>query len=109
MRFPPHGPPDLVEFVVVLWGRRFRLPVWQLLQLVGSSEARLGGSPGPGGYLSWVEEVTGWGRTKIRRKAGLMLDLTRLAGRRVDLVSKKGLKQSIRAAVLSEARPLYAA
>ena len=41
--------------------------------------------------------------------AGLMLDLTQLAGRRVDLVSKKGLKPSIRASILSEARPLYAA
>jgi predicted nucleotidyltransferase len=43
--------------------------------------------------------------------AGLMLDLTQLAGRRVDLVSKKGLKPSfrasIRASVLNEARPLY--
>ena len=41
--------------------------------------------------------------------AGLMLDLTQLAGRRVDLVSKKGLKPSIRASVLNEAKPLYAA
>ena len=41
--------------------------------------------------------------------AGLMLDLTRLAGRKVDLVSKKGLKPLIRESVLSEARLLYAA
>ncbi len=41
--------------------------------------------------------------------AGLMLELTRLAGRSVDLVSKKGLKASIRDSVLSEARLLYAA
>ncbi len=41
--------------------------------------------------------------------AGLMLDLSRLAGRKVDLVSKNGLKPSIRASVLGEARPLYAA
>src|SRR6202166_3746845 len=41
--------------------------------------------------------------------AGLMLGLSQLAGRRVDLVSKKGLKPSIRASILSEARPLYAA
>ena len=41
--------------------------------------------------------------------AGLMLELTRLAGRTVDLVSKKGLKASIRDSVLSEARLLYAA
>jgi predicted nucleotidyltransferase len=38
--------------------------------------------------------------------AGLMLDLSRLLGRKVDLVSKKGLKPLIRASVLSEARLL---
>ncbi|MCC6365488.1 MAG: nucleotidyltransferase family protein [Bryobacterales bacterium] len=41
--------------------------------------------------------------------AGLMLDLAQLLGRRVDLVSKNGLKPLIRASVLDEARPLYAA
>lgn len=41
--------------------------------------------------------------------AGLMLELTRLFGRQVDLVSKKGLKPLIRASVLQEARLLYAA
>lgn len=41
--------------------------------------------------------------------AGLMLDLTRLLGRKVDLVSKNGLKPLIRTAVLEEARLLYAA
>ena len=41
--------------------------------------------------------------------AGLMLDLSRLLGRKVDLVSKNGLKPPIRTAVLEEARLLYAA
>ncbi len=41
--------------------------------------------------------------------AGLMLDLSQLLGRRVDLVSKNGLKPLIRASVLEEARLLYAA
>ena len=41
--------------------------------------------------------------------AGLMLDLSRLLGRKVDLVSKNGLKPLIRDAVLQEARLLYAA
>lgn len=41
--------------------------------------------------------------------SGLMLDLTHLIGRKVDLVSKKGLKPLIRASVLKEARLLYAA
>ncbi len=39
----------------------------------------------------------------------LMLELSRVLGRKVDLVSKKGLKPMIRDAVLAEARPLYAA
>jgi uncharacterized protein len=41
--------------------------------------------------------------------AGLMLDLAQLLGRKVDLVSKNGLKPLIRASVLEEARLLYAA
>ncbi len=41
--------------------------------------------------------------------AGLMLDLARLLGRKVDLVSKNGLKPLIRASVLQEARLVYAA
>ena len=41
--------------------------------------------------------------------AGLMLDLSHLTGRKVDLVSKNGLKPLIRASVLEEARLLYAA
>ena len=41
--------------------------------------------------------------------ASLMLDLSRLLGRKVDLVSKNGLKPLIRASVLGEAQRLYAA
>jgi len=41
--------------------------------------------------------------------AGLMLDLAQLLGRKVDLVSKNGLKPLIRASVLEEARLMYAA
>ncbi len=41
--------------------------------------------------------------------AGLMSELTKLIGRKVDLVSKKGLKPLIRASVLKEARLVYAA
>lgn len=41
--------------------------------------------------------------------AGLMLDLSHLLGRRVDLVSKRGLKPLIRDSILEEARPVYAA
>ena len=38
-----------------------------------------------------------------------MLDLARLLGRGVDLVSKRGLKPFIRDSVIREARPVYAA
>ena len=41
--------------------------------------------------------------------AGLMLDLSNLLGRKVDLVSKRGLKPLIRDSVLGEARLVYAA
>ena len=41
--------------------------------------------------------------------SGLMLDLSHLVGRKVDLVSKNGLKPLIRNSVLREARLVYAA
>jgi predicted nucleotidyltransferase len=41
--------------------------------------------------------------------AGLMLDLSQLLGKKVDLVSKNGLKPRIRPSVLRDARLLYAA
>jgi len=41
--------------------------------------------------------------------AGLMLDLSKLLARKVDLVSKNGLKPLIRDSVLEEARLVYAA
>jgi len=41
--------------------------------------------------------------------AGLMLDLSELLGRKVDLVSKRALKPLIRDAVIREAQSLYAA
>jgi uncharacterized protein len=41
--------------------------------------------------------------------AGLMLDLSDLLDRKVDLVSKNGLKPLIRDSVLGQARLLYAA
>src|SRR3954471_19328951 len=41
--------------------------------------------------------------------ASLMIDLSDLLGRKVDLVSKRGLKPLIRSSVLEEARLLYAA
>ncbi len=41
--------------------------------------------------------------------AGLMLDLSALLGRKVDLVSKNGLRPLIRDSVIRDARRVYAA
>ena len=43
----------------------------------------------------------------LLKHAGLMLDLERLLGRKVDLVSKNGLKPLVRPYVLADARPVY--
>ena len=51
----------------------------------------------PDAYVSLIEH------------AGLMLDLAKLLGRKVDLVSKKALKPLIRESVLADARLIYAA
>ena len=48
-------------------------------------------------------------RAGLVQHAGLMLDLTQLLGRKVDLVSKNGLKSRIRDSVLAGARLVYAA
>ncbi len=45
----------------------------------------------------------------LRDHAGLMLDLSELLDRKVDLVSKNGLKPLIRDSVIQDARRLYAA
>jgi uncharacterized protein len=48
-------------------------------------------------------------RVGLMDHAGLMLDLADLMKRKVDLVSKPGLKPFIRDSILREARPVYAA
>ena len=42
-------------------------------------------------------------------RAGLMLDLSELLGRKVDLVSKNGLRPLVRDSVIRDARRVYAA
>lgn len=48
-------------------------------------------------------------RIDLLDHAGLMLDLSNLLGRKVDLVSKRALKPLIRDSILREARLVYAA
>ncbi len=63
----------------------------------------------PDSDLDILVEFCPQAQTDLVDFAGLMLDLSLLLGRKVDLVSKNGLKPLIKAAVLKEARLLYAA
>jgi hypothetical protein len=64
---------------------------------------------GPGSDIDLLVEFLPEAKVDLFDFAGLMLDLSKLIGRKVDLVSKKGLKPLIRESVLEEARPVYAA
>lgn len=63
----------------------------------------------PGSDVDLLVEFLPHAEVDLVDYAGLMLELSQLIGRKVDLVSKKGLKPLIRTSVLSEARLLYAA
>ena len=76
------------------------------LSLFGSA-AR--GEMRPESDIDLLVEFSPEAHTGLLEFAGLMLDLSQLLGRKVDLVSKKGLKPLIRDSVLQEARPVYAA
>jgi len=75
------------------------------LSLFGSA-AR--GEMRPESDIDLLVEFSPEAQTGLLEFAGLMLDLSQLLGRKVDLVSKKGLKPLIRDSVLQEARPVYA-
>ena len=64
---------------------------------------------GPDSDIDLLVEFLPNSKVDLVDYAGLMLELSQLIGRKVDLVSKKGLKPLIRASVLKEARLLYAA
>jgi uncharacterized protein len=67
------------------------------------------GEMGPDSDIDLLVEFIPDAKVDLFEYSGLMLDLSKLVGRKVDLVSKKGLKPLIRASVLKEARLLYAA
>jgi uncharacterized protein len=75
------------------------------LSLFGSS-AR--GEARPDSDIDILVDFLPSAQTGLLDYAGLMLELADLFGRKVDLVSKKGLKPLIRNSVLREARLLYA-
>jgi uncharacterized protein len=67
------------------------------------------GEMGPDSDIDLLVEFLPDAEIDLVDYAGLMLELSHLFGRRVDLVSKNGLKPLIRASVLEAARLLYAA
>ena len=83
--------------------RRYRV---RELSLFGST-AR--GEMRPDSDIDMLVEFLPGAQIDLVDYAGLMLDLSRLLGRKVDLVSKNGLKPLIRDSVLEEARLVYAA
>lgn len=76
------------------------------LSLFGSA-AR--GEMRPDSDIDLLVEFIPEAKVDLLDHAGLMLDLSQLLGRKVDLVSKRALKPLIRASILDEARLVYAA
>ena len=76
------------------------------LSLFGSA---VRGDMRPNSDIDFLVEFLSDAEIDLVDYAGLMLDLSHLLGRNVDLVSKNGLKPMIRASILKEARLLYAA
>lgn len=76
------------------------------LSVFGSTVRR---EDGPDSDLDLLVEFLPGSKLDLVDYASLMLELSRLTGRKVDLVSKKGLKPLIRASVLKESLLLYAA
>lgn len=76
------------------------------LSLFGSA-AR--GEMRPDSDIDLLVEFLPASRVDLVDFSGLRLDLSKLLGRKVDLVSKNGLKRLIRDSVLEEAQLVYAA
>ena len=83
--------------------RRYRVRELSVLGSAARGEMR------PGSDIDLLVEFLPHAKVDLVDHAGLMLDLVQLLGRRVDLVSRNGLKPLIRASVLAEARLVYAA
>jgi uncharacterized protein len=83
--------------------RRYRV---RELSVFGSA-AR--GEMRPDSDIDLLVEFLPHAKVDLLDHAGLMLDLAQLLGRKVDLVSKNGLKPLIRASVLADARLVDAA
>lgn len=76
------------------------------LSLFGSA---VRGELRPNSDIDFLVEFLPGAKVDLFDYSGLMLALGDLVGRKVDLVTKKGLKPLIRESVLQEARPVYEA
>jgi predicted nucleotidyltransferase len=97
------GPIDVDESKLAEICRRYRV---QELSVFGSA-AR--GTMRPDSDIDLLVEFLPEAAPGLLDHAGLMLDLSELLDRKVDLVSKDGLKPLIRDCVIGDARRLYAA
>jgi predicted nucleotidyltransferase len=97
----PHIDIDAVQLAAVC--RRFQV---ERLAMFGSA-AR--GELRPDSDVDLLVEFRPEAEIGFIEYAGLMLALSELLGRKVDLVSKPALRPLLRDAILSEALPLYAA
>lgn len=97
------GPVEIDETALAELCRKYRVRELAVFGSTARGEAR------PDSDIDMLVEFLPHAKVDLVDYAGLMLDLSKLIGRKVDLVSKKGLKPVIRASVLKEARLLYAA
>jgi uncharacterized protein len=97
------GDVQVVEAELADLCRRYRVRELSLFGSAARGEARAASD------IDLLVEFLPNAQVDLVEYAGFMLDLSRLLGRKVDLVSKNGLKPLIRASVLQEARLLYAA
>ncbi len=97
------GDVQIEEAALVQLCRRYGV---RELSVFGSAAA---GSMRPDSDIDLLVEFLPEAQADLVDHAGLMLDMSSLLGRAVDLVSKAGLKPLIRASVLEQARLLYAA
>ena len=94
------GPVEVDEICLADLCRQYRVRELALFGSAARGEARADSD------IDLLVEFLPQAHIGLMDYAGLMLDLTKLLGRKVDLVSKNGLKPLIRASVLGEMRLL---
>jgi len=97
------GPIELDESRLAAICRRYGVRELSVFGSAARGEAR------PNSDIDLLVEFLPEAEPGLLDHAGLMLDLAELLGRKVDLVSKNGLKPLIRDSVIQDSRRLYAA